>query len=120
MKSHGMSALAALLMVVLAAGPAVAQGRNEPLPMPGYKKPQATWVTGGGYTPPSPPAYKGLPQPPAPTGPRSNMAPAIPQAPGFKPFQGGSVYSDRGGVNAYPQPKKPPGAPRSIFGDEDR
>ncbi len=110
-------ALAVAVLTLVAAGPAGAQASNTPTyrtPLPG-----PGWGGGGQVRQPSP-AYKGLPQPPAPTGPRSNMAPAIPQAPGFKPFKGGSVYSDRGGVNAYPQPRKPPGAPRSIFGDEDR
>jgi len=118
MRMHA-GALAIAVLALVAAGPA----RAQVLPYtPVYKTPSPgpVWGPSGQAWRPSPPAYKSLPQPPAPTGPRPNMAPPIPQAPGFKPFQGGSVYSDRGGVNAYPPPKKPPGAPRSIFGADDR
>lgn len=46
-------------------------------------------------------------KPPKPVAATSSSKPI--GAPSFKPFKGTSVYSNRGGVNAYPKPAKPQG-----------
>jgi len=54
------------------------------------------------------------PPPPA-KAPANPYAP--PPSPAFKPYQGNSTYSNRGGINAYPAAPKPKsGATPGLFG----
>ena len=44
-----------------------------------------------------------------PSAPKPPMAPTMPQSDLFKPYKPRSVYSNRGGIDSYPAPRKPPG-----------
>jgi hypothetical protein len=74
-----------------------------------------TWESSSGNMKSSPGAFGAAAKPQ-----RSGVAPIAPIAPigragtttepqVFKPYKPKSVYSDRGGVNAYPEPAKPKG-----------
>jgi hypothetical protein len=64
------------------------------------------------------PAFPAPRTPPATPGVRMADPPGVIGADRFKPYQGRSVYSNRGGVDAYPKPAKPKGYldPRSRPG----
>lgn len=75
---------------------------NGPLgPAPSYRP-----YTPPNYGTPAPPRYA---PPRAPTFPEPPKPPTMAQPEPFKPYKGSSVYSNRGGVDAYKKPAKPPG-----------
>ncbi len=85
-------------------------------PSGGTLKPSTgTWGPAPAYRPYTPPAY-GTPAPTpryaaprAPSFPEPPKPPTMAQPEPFKPYKGSSVYSNRGGVDAYKRPAKPPG-----------
>lgn len=77
-------------------------------PQPGTLGPAPSYrpYTPPAYSAPSPPRYA---PPRAPTFPEPPKPPTMAQPEPFKPYKGSSVYSNRGGVDAYKKPAKPPG-----------
>jgi hypothetical protein len=63
---------------------------------------------GGANQAPQPRRFGVPAQPPAPST-SSTSSTTVNGADRFKPFEGRSLYSDRGGVDAYPKPAKPKG-----------
>lgn len=86
----------------------------------GTLKPQpGPWAPAASPRPYTPPVYGAPPAPsysvPSYTTPRTPTFPEPPKPPTmaqpepFKPYKGTSVYSNRGGIDAYKKPAKPPG-----------
>jgi hypothetical protein len=55
-----------------------------------------------------------------PQAPKAPGSPYVPQPPAFKPYQGSSTYSSRGGLNPYPAPAKPRSTTTSLFGPDGK
>jgi hypothetical protein len=86
----------ALAAILLATGPAAAQGY-------GGRQPTTNWS----------PIY-------GPVAPKPIGSLETPKTPGFTPYRPQSVYSNRGGVNAYPQPNRPYTGVKSQFGRDSK
>lgn len=80
----------------------------------GWKNSRGTVL---GYKPPPEVRFSSVLAPPVYT-PPAPPRPPPPQAAQFRPYQGSSVYSNRGGLDPYPQPSKPKGY-ISVYGNKN-